>query len=285
MHIKNSTLLEKTKNIFLKKNVKQYSKKKEIYKWENSSINSIWSEKEIFGAKNNHLHHLPKNGLDKIIYFTVRLFYHSFNAFTGYCFKDPSPKSVIHRLIILESIAGVPGMIAASIRHVNSLCKLKRDNGWIHTLLEEAENERMHLLIIMKKFDAGLLIRASIIAIQSIFVSALLIAYLLHPPLVHRFVGYLEETAVITYSSVIKKIQIPGSKLHQAWNNLDASDIARSYWNLNSSAKWVDTLKMILSDEAHHRDINHTFAVLQSQETNPFVDFNLKQKNHTLASY
>lgn len=36
-------------------------------------------------------------------------------------------------------------MVAGTLRHLNSLRKMKRDHGWIHTLLEEAENERMHL--------------------------------------------------------------------------------------------------------------------------------------------
>ena len=29
------------------------------------------------------------------------------------------------------------------LRHMRSLRSMRRDNGWIHTLLEEAENERM----------------------------------------------------------------------------------------------------------------------------------------------
>lgn len=34
------------------------------------------------------------------------------------------------RFLFLESVAGVPGMVAASVRHLNSLRRLKRDNGW-----------------------------------------------------------------------------------------------------------------------------------------------------------
>jgi len=36
---------------------------------------------------------------------------------------------------MLETVAGVPGMIAAMARHFHSLRKLTRDHGWIHTLL------------------------------------------------------------------------------------------------------------------------------------------------------
>jgi len=33
---------------------------------------------------------------------------------------------------------------------------MERDYGWIHTLLEEAENERMHLLTFLTVFPPGL---------------------------------------------------------------------------------------------------------------------------------
>lgn len=34
------------------------------------------------------------------------------------------------RFLFLESVAGVPGMVAGSVRHLHSLRRLKRDNGW-----------------------------------------------------------------------------------------------------------------------------------------------------------
>ena len=34
------------------------------------------------------------------------------------------------RFIFLESVAGVPGMVAGMLRHLRSLRKMKRDNGW-----------------------------------------------------------------------------------------------------------------------------------------------------------
>jgi ubiquinol oxidase len=41
----------------------------------------------------------------------------------------------MRRILFLESIAGVPGMVAATIRHLQSLRLMRRDSGWIHTLL------------------------------------------------------------------------------------------------------------------------------------------------------
>lgn len=34
------------------------------------------------------------------------------------------------RNIFLESIAGVPGMVGGMLRHLRSLRRMKRDNGW-----------------------------------------------------------------------------------------------------------------------------------------------------------
>ena len=42
---------------------------------------------------------------------------------------------IFRRICFLETVAGVPGMVAAMTRHLHSLRRLKRDFGWIHTLL------------------------------------------------------------------------------------------------------------------------------------------------------
>ena len=45
----------------------------------------------------------------------------------------PSPmteRKWLMRFLFLESVAGVPGMVAASVRHLHSLRRMKRDNGW-----------------------------------------------------------------------------------------------------------------------------------------------------------
>ena len=41
------------------------------------------------------------------------------------------------RIIFLETVAGVPGMMGAMVRHLQSLRRFQRDYGWIHTLLGE----------------------------------------------------------------------------------------------------------------------------------------------------
>ena len=120
--------------------------------------------------------------------------YHSFNFITGYKEVNPSVKAMEWRLIVLESFAGVPGFVAAGFRHFKSLRMLQRDHGWIATLLEEAENERMHLLVCLKMFEASWLTRSLVICAQFSMVPFLMVTYAIKPQAMHRFVGYLEET-------------------------------------------------------------------------------------------
>lgn len=110
--------------------------------------------------------HVPQNFSEKLLQMSVRCAYHSFNFLTGYHHADPPTSAIGYRLIILESIAGVPGMLGGMFRHFRSLRNLQRDHGFIFTLLEEAENERMHLIVCMSFFEAGPLIRLVVSAGQ-----------------------------------------------------------------------------------------------------------------------
>ena len=83
------------------------------------------------------------------------------------------------RIIFLETVAGVPGMVGGMIRHLRSLRKLEKEGRWIQTLLEEAENERMHLMTFMAIKKPGPVTRFMIFGAQGIFCNAFFFAYLL----------------------------------------------------------------------------------------------------------
>ena len=51
-----------------------------------------------------------------------------------------------HRAVVLETVAAVPGMVAGMLHHFKSLRNMTDDDGIIKELLDEAENERMHLM-------------------------------------------------------------------------------------------------------------------------------------------
>lgn len=234
--------------------------------------NHIWSEEELVQTHASKiLKHKPACFSDRVMRGIMTGLYHSFNFVTGYKENDPSTSSIEWRLIVLESVAGVPGFLAAAFRHFHSLRTLERDHGGIFTFLEEAENERMHLLVCLEMFEASFVTRAIVVGAQVSLTPFLALVYFIKPAAMHRFVGYLEETAVQTYSNIVEKIDTPGTQLHKNWATLPAPSMAQGYWALGPKSTWKEVLRHILADEAHHRDVNHTFADLKPGATNPFV--------------
>ena len=171
-------------------------------------------------------------------------------------------------MIFLETVAGVPGMVASMVRHFESLRLMRRDGGWIHSLLGEAENERMHLLTFLELKRPGVLMRGAVLLTQGVFFNGFFLAYLVAPSFCHRFVGYLEEEAVHTYTRAIAELDaghLPG------WSALAAPPIAIKYWRLGEAATMRDVLLAVRADEAIHRDANHVFGSLEKTHPNPFT--------------
>lgn len=148
-------------------------------------------------------------------------------------------------------MAAVPGMVAGMLRHLRSLRLVKHDGGWIHHLLHEAENERMHLMTWMKIMQPNLAERALVTLVQGIFFNFYMLTYLFFPKTCHRFVGYLEEEAVISYTAFLQEID----KGHI--ENIKAPQIAIDYWHLKEDATLRDVVLAVRLDEAAHRDVNH----------------------------
>lgn len=144
------------------------------------------------------------------------------------------------------------------------------DHHRIETLLEDAYNERMHLLTFLKMAQPGWFMKFMILGAQGVFSNAFFLAYLVSPKTCHRFVGYLEEEATKTYSYAIEDLE--SGKL-PAWENLEAPDIAIKYWNMPEGHQTMkDLLYYIRADEAKHREIHHTLGNLnQKEDPNPFV--------------
>jgi ubiquinol oxidase len=247
--------------------------------------NHIWSAAEIKERMlTKDQKHKPKTVSDHIMATIMKTMYHSFNFITGYKEVDPSPKSIEWRLIILESVAGVPGFVGAGFRHFHSLRTLQRDHGMIFTLLEEAENERMHLLTCLKMFEASFVTRFLVVTAQMALTPFLMVLYTVHPGSMHRFVGYLEETAVHTYANIVHHTETEGMQLHTAWAALQAPEIAVSYWQLPVGERmWVDTLKRMLADESHHRDVNHSLGSLPPNSANPFIHEHMADFDHAVV--
>ena len=138
----------------------------------------------------------------------------------------------------------------------------------------------MHLIVCLTVFDASYATRFLVLTAQVVMTPSLFALYLVHPRSVHRFVGYLEETACHTYVNVIKKVDFPGSHLNLGWRDMKAPDIAKAYWKLSPDASWKDTLSCMMADETHHRDVNHTFAMMKADDPNPFLMMHKENAAH-----
>ncbi|KAI8495580.1 hypothetical protein Bbelb_265520 [Branchiostoma belcheri] len=225
----------------------------------------IWTEEEVNKVMITHTP--PQTFTDKLAYGTVKFMRWNFDLFSGFKYGKRTERKWLQRIIFLETVAGVPGMVAAMTRHLHSLRRLKRDHGWIHTLLEEAENERMHLMTALQLKQPSAVFRGCVIFAQGTFVTLFSAAYLLHPKFCHRFVGYLEEEAVKTYTKCLGDFDSGRLPL---WSNMEAPPLAKRYWSLPHDAMMRDVILAIRADEAHHRLVNHTLSDLDKDDPNPF---------------
>lgn len=148
---------------------------------------------------------------------------------------------------------------------------MKRDNGWIHTLLEEAENERVHLQTFMLVKNPSVLFRTGVVLAQMFYVTLFAVLYAVQPRICHRIVGYLEEEAVKTYTHMIEEILREDSPISH-WKTKEAPLLAKDYWQLAENASLLDVIYSVRKDEEHHKDVNHFFAddYTQSKE-NPIL--------------
>lgn len=159
-----------------------------------------------------------------------------------------------HRAVVLETVAAVPGMVGGSLQHLRALRRMETDHGWIHTLLDEAENERMHLMTFIQVTQPSQFERLLILVTQGMFYNFFFLLYLISPKTAHRVVGYLEEEAVHSYTEYLAGVD------DGTYANVAAPAIAIDYWKLAPDARLREVIIAVRTDEACHRDVNHRFA-------------------------
>lgn len=159
-----------------------------------------------------------------------------------------------HRAVVLETVAAVPGMVGGVLQHLKALRRFRDDQGWIRELLDEAENERMHLMAFIEIAKPSAFERALILLAQGVFFNLYFVIYLFFPKTAHRVVGYLEEEAVISYTHYLAEVD------EGRVENIPAPPLAIAYWNLPADARLRDLILAVRADEAGHRDKNHGFA-------------------------
>ena len=159
-----------------------------------------------------------------------------------------------HRAVVLETVAAVPGMVGGTLQHLRALRRMESDHGWIRALLDEAENERMHLMTFIEIAQPSRLERLLIVLVQGAFYNFFFLLYLVSPRTAHRVVGYLEEEAVYSYTEYLAGVD------DGTYANVPAPKVAIDYWKLPADAHLRDVIVVVRADEANHRDVNHRFA-------------------------
>jgi len=173
-----------------------------------------------------------------------------------------------HRAVVLETVAGVPGMVAGMWIHLKSLRQMKTGYGpIIRELLAEAENERMHLMFFIEIAKPNWLERALILSAQAVFWNYYFLFYVFFPKTAHKMVHYFEEEAVSSYTNYLELIE--GGQIE----DVRAPQLAIDYYNLSSEAKLSDMIKCVRADEQHHADVNLRLAGGRAKEhTNVSAD-------------
>ena len=160
-----------------------------------------------------------------------------------------------HRAVVLETIAGVPGMVAGMLIHLRSLRSMKTGYGaQIREMLAEAENERMHLMFFIEIAKPNLFERILVISAQGFFMTFYTFMYIFFPRTSHRMIGYFEDEAVKSYTEYLELVE-SGKVL-----NIKAPQISIDYYKLPKDARLSDLIISVRNDEMHHSEVNHNYA-------------------------
>jgi ubiquinol oxidase len=113
---------------------------------------------------------------------------------------------------VLETIAAVPAMVAATLLHLKCLRRMTDDRGWVRAFMEEAENQRAHLMAFVSIQHPSWLERILIVLTQGIFYNAYFLLHLISARTAHRFAGYLAEQSVRDSSAMYRSARCAASR-------------------------------------------------------------------------
>ena len=160
-----------------------------------------------------------------------------------------------HRAVVLETIAGVPGMVAGMLIHLRSLRRMERGNGtMIQEMLDEAMNERKHLMFFIEIAQPSWFERLLIVVAQFVFWHFYLVFYILSANTAHKMVAYFEEEAVRSYTEYLNLID------DGTIENVPAPQLAIEYYGLDQDARLKDMVLRVREDERKHSQVNHRIA-------------------------
>jgi len=166
-------------------------------------------------------------------------------------------KRYLHRSVVLETVAAVPGLVGGALQHLRSLRVMRGRADMVKILMDESENERMHLMAFVELCHPNLFERLLVLLVQGLFFNGFFLLYLVSPAVAHRMVGYFEEEAVVSYTRFLEQIDAG------AIADMQIPSFARDYWKLGPDARLRELVQAVRQDEMHHRDVNHQLALIE----------------------
>jgi ubiquinol oxidase len=166
-------------------------------------------------------------------------------------------KRYLHRSVVLETVAAVPGLVGGALQHLRSLRVMRGRADMVKILMDESENERMHLMAFVELCHPNLFERLLVLLVQGLFFNGFFLLYLVSPAVAHRMVGYFEEEAVVSYTRFLEQIDVG------AIADMEIPSFARDYWKLGTDARLRELVQAVRQDEMHHRDVNHQLALIE----------------------
>ena len=121
-------------------------------------------------------------------------------------------------------------------------------------LLDEAENERMHLMFFIEIAQPNWFERALVLIAQITFMIYYFILYIISYRLAHKMIAYFEEEAVKSYTDYLERVE--SGELE----NFQAPILAIQYYGLDRNAKLSDLIRAVREDEQKHSKVNHSYA-------------------------
>jgi ubiquinol oxidase len=191
-------------------------------------------------------HHAPDGVADRIALALTRFAAWIADTIFGRRYGD--------RVIVLETVAAVPPMVAGTLLHLKCLRRMLDDRGWVRTFMDEAENQRAHLMSFVALSRPNVWERLLIALAQGVFYNAYFLLYLISARTAHRLAGYFAEQAVQGYSRYLALIELDERGCQPA------PTLAIAYWNLTPEARMTDIIQAMREEEAIYRDLHHAFA-------------------------
>ncbi|THG18388.1 hypothetical protein TEA_024331 [Camellia sinensis var. sinensis] len=165
-------------------------------------------------------HHVPVTFLDKIAYWTVKALRYPTDVFFQ-----------------------------------KSLRWFEYSGGWIKTLLDEAENEGIHLMTLMEVAKPRWYECALMFTVQGVFFNAYFLAYLILPK-TGSSRGWVLGGEGNSFLHFLKELDKGNTE------NVPAPAITIDYCQLPPDSTLHDVVMVVRADEAHHRDVNHFVSVI-----------------------